>query len=133
MKVLYVDDDAALTELVGAVLAGLGMEPTTLNDSTAAVPLMLEHRFDVLMIDLVMPRQDGIETLESIRQQPKLMNVPAVLVSSREDPLDAQQARELNVRAYLRKPFQLSELVPSLRAAIQTATQKFSRSDLFRS
>ena len=132
MRVLYVDDDRALTELVGAVLTGLGMQATTLNDPRVARARLLEERFDVLLIDLVMPGLDGLEVLQGIREEQSLRHLPVVLVSSREDPLTPEQARGLNVRAYLRKPYQLEALVPSLQAAIQTATQKFSRKDLNR-
>jgi len=108
------------------------MQATTLNDPRVARARLLEERFDVLLIDLVMPGLDGLEVLQGIREEQSLRHLPVVLVSSREDPLKPEQARGLNVRAYLRKPYQLEALVPSLQAAIQTATQKFSRKDLNR-
>ncbi len=118
LRVLVVDDDAAIGELLDAVLTRDGFDVTVVSDPTKAESVARGQRFHLALLDLMMPRQDGIETLRRLRLVDRDL---AVIIVTGYPSLDtAVDAMKLEAMDYLRKPFSVEEL----RAVIDRTLRK---------
>jgi CheY-like chemotaxis protein len=81
-RVLVVDDEPRLTELIAEKLAPLGVETVLVNSGREALERMRAERFDVVTLDVLMPGINGIDTLRAMRGDPRLRNLPAVFISA---------------------------------------------------
>ncbi|MFM8350393.1 MAG: response regulator, partial [Actinomycetales bacterium] len=84
-RVLVVDDDQALAEMLGIVLRGEGFEPYFCADGAEAVTAFREARPDVVLLDLMLPGRDGIDVCRAIRAE---SGVPIVMLTARSDTVD---------------------------------------------
>ncbi len=118
LRALVIDDDAAIRELLETVLRRDGFEVTSLEDPTLAESTVRTGRFHFVLLDLMMPGQDGIETLQRIRKVDRDL---AVVVITGYPSLDtAVQSMKLDALDYLRKPF----TVEDLRAVVERILKK---------
>ncbi len=112
-KVLIADDDAQLVRALSVTLAARGYEVATARDGRAAIDAVITERPDIVMLDLGMPRLDGIGVLEGIRAWSQ---VPVLVLSGRTDSSDKVDALDAGADDYVTKPFQMDELLARLRA-----------------
>lgn len=115
-KVLVVDDDVALAEMLGIVLRGEGFEPAFCADGNAAVGMFHEFRPDIVLLDLMLPGMDGIEICRAIRAE---SGVPIVMLTAKSDTIDIVVGLESGADDYVVKPFKPKELVARLRARVR--------------
>ena len=116
-KVLVVDDDAALAEMLGIVLRGEGLEPAFVADGDAALGAFRRERPDLVLLDLMLPGTDGIEVCRQIRAE---SGVPIVMLTARSDTVDVVTGLESGADDYVVKPFKPRELVARVRARLRT-------------
>lgn len=117
-RVLVCDDEPAMTRLIAEVLMSRGFEVRVENDPARVEPLLLVGRFDVLILDYMMPDLDGLELLERLRgRDAPASDVPAIVMTAKR--LDAEERAALaRARAtVIPKPFRIDELVDRVRAA----------------
>jgi len=108
VNILVVDDDRDICDYMKVLLGASGYNVTTLSDPTLAADAVRQGAFHVLIIDLMMPRMDGIQVIQSIR---KIDNDVAIIVFTGYPSLDtAVEALKLNVSDYIKKPFEPEEL-----------------------
>ncbi|MCK6571193.1 response regulator [Myxococcota bacterium] len=108
VNILVVDDDRDICEFVRTLLEASGYSVATLSDPTLAADLVKRSEFHVLIIDLMMPKLDGIALIQQIR---KFDNDVAIVVFTGYPSLDtAVSALKLNVSDYVKKPFEPDEL-----------------------
>jgi DNA-binding NtrC family response regulator len=108
VRILVVDDDAGICDLLETVLKRDGYEVRTLSDPTLVDTEVRAGKFHLVLLDLMMPRQDGIETLRKLR---KIDRDLAVVIITGYPSLDtAVQSMKLDALDYLRKPFTVDEL-----------------------
>lgn len=115
-KVLVVDDDPALAEMLGIVLRSEGFDPVFCGDGTAALKIFRDTRPDVVLLDLMLPGLDGIEVCKSIRAE---SGTPIVMLTAKGDTLDIVHGLESGADDYVVKPFKPKELVARLRARVR--------------
>lgn len=115
-KILVVDDDPAISEMVGIVLASDGFEPVYCDHGGRAVARFLETKPDLVLLDLMLPGVDGIEVCRELRGQ---SGVPIVMLTARSDTLDVVQGLEAGADDYIAKPFKPKELVARVRARLR--------------
>ena len=108
IRVLVVDDDAAIRDLLETVLRKDGYEVTTLEDPTRADAEVRAGKFHLCLLDIMMPGQDGVETLRKIRKVDK--DLAVVMVTGYPSLDTAVQAMKLDALDYLRKPFTVEDL-----------------------
>src|ERR1700748_2670179 len=84
-RVLVVDDDAALAEMLGIVLRGEGFEPTFVSDGDKAMDVFRDSRPDLVLLDLMLPGTDGIDVCRQIRAE---SGVPIVMLTAKTDTVD---------------------------------------------
>src|SRR5512135_3087186 len=115
-RVLVVDDDAALAEMLGIVLRGEGFEPTFVSDGDKAVEVFRESRPDLVLLDLMLPGSDGIDVCRQIRGE---SGVPIVMLTAKSDTVDVVLGLESGADDYVVKPFKPKELVARMRARLR--------------
>ncbi|MEK9663729.1 MAG: MtrAB system response regulator MtrA [Candidatus Nanopelagicales bacterium] len=115
-RVLVVDDDVALAEMLGIVLRGEGFEATFCSDGAQAVQAFRDTRPDIILLDLMLPGMDGIDVCRAIRQE---SGVPIVMLTAKTDTVDVVLGLESGADDYIVKPFKPKELVARLRARIR--------------
>ncbi|MDK7280292.1 response regulator [Haemophilus seminalis] len=124
-KLLLVDDDIELTELLSAFLKLEEFEVQTANNGMEALKILNETHQLVLM-DIMMPVLNGIETLKEIR---KRSNVPVMMLTAKGDDIDRVLGLELGADDYLPKPFNDRELVARIRAILRRSVSPSNNVD----
>ena len=115
-RVLVVDDDAALAEMLGIVLRGEGFEPTFVSDGDKALDVFRDTRPDLVLLDLMLPGTDGIDVCRQIRAE---SGIPIVMLTAKTDTVDVVLGLESGADDYLVKPFKSKELVARIRARLR--------------
>lgn len=116
-KVLIVDDDAPIRQLVGTVLRREGYAVDLAHDGQEAIDALRVSRYDAIVLDLMMPRVSGYEVLDFIQREQAESR--CVVVVSAAASQDIDKADRSVVRALIRKPFELRELIEAVRSCIQ--------------
>jgi DNA-binding response OmpR family regulator len=117
-KILIVDDDVKMTELLKTLFQLEGYMPTAVNDSTKAIQMAGSVGPDLITLDLMMPGLDGFGLCELLQQDSRFANVPILIISARDDPESKQRAMKAGAKAYVTKPFQIDELMQKIRNLI---------------
>jgi two-component system response regulator MtrA len=115
-RVLVVDDDNALSEMLGIVLRGEGFEPMFCADGSGALDAFRGSRPDLVLLDLMLPGKDGIEVCRQIRAE---SGVPIVMLTAKSDTVDVVLGLESGADDYMVKPFKPKELVARVRARLR--------------
>ena len=114
--VMMVDDEELVIELIQTYLDGAGYNRFIgISDSPKALELMQRERPQVVLLDIHMPRMNGLQILEAMRADPTLRHVPAIVLTAADDPETKLKALGLGATDFLRKPVDESELVLRLR------------------
>src|SRR5438067_11920558 len=111
-RVLVVDDDTALAEMLGIVLRGEGFEPTFVADGDKALEAFRESRPDLVLLDLMLPGMDGIDVCRQIRAE---SGVPIVMLTAKSDTVDVVLGLESGADDYIFKPLNPNELAARMR------------------
>ena len=114
-KILIVDDDITITELMKALVKTEGHEPTTVNDSLQAMEIARSVNPDLITLDLMMPGLTGFELCKLLHDDPSFANTPIVIVSAKDDSESKEQAKQAGATDYLTKPFGLEEFINKIR------------------
>jgi two-component system response regulator MtrA len=115
-KVLVVDDDAALSEMLGIVLRQEGFAPFFCRDGAKAVDAFRALKPDVVLLDVMLPGMNGIEICRIIRKE---SGVPIVMLTAKTDTVDVVQGLESGADDYIVKPFKPKELIARLRVRVR--------------
>ncbi|MBN9208487.1 MAG: response regulator transcription factor [Microbacterium ginsengisoli] len=113
MKVLVADDDPQLVRALRITLSAHGYEVIAAPDGAAAVTLAAQAHPDIVLLDLGMPRLDGVQVIEALRGW---TTAPIIVVSGRTGSADKVEALDAGADDYVTKPFQVDELLARLRA-----------------
>jgi two-component system response regulator MtrA len=115
-KVLVVDDDAALSEMLTIVLRQEGFDSRVCATGDRALAEMRDYRPDVVLLDLMLPGKDGIDVCREIRAE---SGVPIVMLTAKSDTIDIVVGLESGADDYVVKPFKPKELVARIRARVR--------------
>ena len=110
-KILIVDDDVVITDLMKMLVSMEGHQPTTVNDSTKALEVADSVKPDLVTLDLMMPGLTGFELCEILHNDPRFVNIPIVIVSAKDDPESMEKAFQLGAADYIAKPFSVDEFI----------------------
>lgn len=109
--IMVVDDSLTVRKITGRLLAKEGYQVLTAKDGVDALQVLAEHRPDVMLVDIEMPRMDGFELTKNIRANKETAHIPIIMITSRTAEKHRNYAKELGVDAYLGKPYQEEELL----------------------
>jgi two-component system, OmpR family, response regulator MtrA len=115
-KVLIVDDDPALAEMLTIVLRNEGFAPLVCSTGDRALAMMREHRPELVLLDLMLPGKDGIDVCREMRAE---SGVPIVMLTAKNDTVDVVLGLESGADDYIVKPFKPKELVARIRARMR--------------
>ncbi|MGX2947787.1 response regulator [Frederiksenia canicola] len=115
-KILLVDDDVDLTELLAELLSLEGFAPDVVHNGQEALDKLEQKHYDIMLLDVMMPVLNGIETLKQVRQK---YDLPVLMLSARDDEIDRVLGLELGADDYLPKPFNDRELVARIKAILR--------------
>ena len=110
MNVLVVEDDPALRRLVATAVASCGWQARGAENGVDALVLIGEQSPDLIVLDLQLPEMDGREFLRRLRSDTRYRDIPVVVTSAAYN-VTSQTVRELDVQAFVAKPFDLDELL----------------------
>ena len=108
LKVLTIDDDAAMTELIALLLRSYGLEVISANEGERGLELARSEKPDLIMLDLTMPGIDGWQVCKTIRSFSK---VPVIVLSALDDPAIISSALDAGADDYMVKPVPSSVLI----------------------
>lgn len=118
-RILVVDDDTALAEMIGIVLRADGFEPSFCANGNDAIGQFREVKPDLVLLDLMLPGIDGIEVCRQIRAE---SGVPVIMLTAKSDTADVVKGLESGADDYVVKPFNPKELVARVRTRLRPAT-----------
>ena len=115
--ILYVDDDTEMTSLIDEYLSGEGYSLTICHDGEAGLSTALSGmNFDVVLLDLMLPKLNGFDVLKAIRQ---ISTIPIIMLTAKSDEFDRILGLELGADDYLAKPFSSRELLARIKALMR--------------
>jgi len=115
-KVLLVDDDEKLRELVTEYLEGYGFQVKTLSDGAVVLKTIQRESPDIIILDIMLPGKDGLDVLKEIRAA---SSVPVIMLTAKGEDADRIVGLELGADDYLPKPFNPRELLARMKAVIR--------------
>jgi two-component system, OmpR family, alkaline phosphatase synthesis response regulator PhoP len=115
MRVLIAEDDIAINDLIRMNLNDAGFTCTCTHDGMAAADLLEQDRFDLVLLDIMLPHVDGYELLEYIRP----FNVPVIIITARSSVPDRVKGLHLGADDYIVKPFAITELTARIEAVLR--------------
>jgi two-component system, OmpR family, response regulator MtrA len=116
-RVLVVDDDSSLSEMLTIVLRSEGFEPRVCPTGDQAMAIVREFKPDLVLLDLMLPGKDGVDVCRQIRGE---SGVPIIMLTAKSDTVDIVVGLESGADDYVVKPFKPKELVARLRARLRT-------------
>jgi DNA-binding response OmpR family regulator len=124
-KVLIIDDDEELCDLVSEYLTVEGFETTAVHDGETGLTRALSGEFDLAILDVMLPKINGFDVLKNLREK---SGMPVLMLTARGDDMERIVGLEIGADDYLPKPFNPRELVARLRAVLRRASSEDSRS-----
>jgi two-component system response regulator MtrA len=116
-RVLVVDDDSSLAEMLGIVLRAEGFEPAFVPDGSRALAAFREVKPDLVLLDLMLPGTGGIDVCRSIRAE---AGTPIIMLTAKSDTVDIVLGLESGADDYVVKPFKPKELTARMRARLRS-------------
>lgn len=119
-KILVVDDNDDLREMVGLVLAGSGYKPVYAADGVSAISVFKAENPDLVLLDIMLPGQDGIAVCKELRT---LSGVPIIMLTAKSETDDVVAGLEAGADDYIVKPHQGAELLARVKARLRPLTE----------
>lgn len=120
-KILIVDDDRSIAELVADSLEDEGFETCIIHDGRTALELLEKEKdFSIILLDIMMPRMNGIDLCKKIRDK---VSCPIIFVTAKNRTIDTLLGLEIGADDYITKPFEVEELVARVKAHIRRDTR----------
>ena len=120
-KILVVDDDPAISEMLTSVLEAEGCEAKPVVDGLEAIPAFRSYQPDLILLDLMLPGMSGVDICKEIRKESA---VPIVMLTAKTDTVDVVLGLESGADDYITKPFKPRELVARIRARLRQNTDE---------
>jgi len=118
-KILMVDDDKLVTDLLEKLLKADGYDTVTVNESSRAVGIAQAVKPDLILLDLMMPQPDGFRVCRMLRELPEFIGIPIIIVTALDDSDSRAVAFGAGATDYLTKPFHPDELSEKIESALQ--------------
>jgi len=117
-RVLVVDDESDITTILALALRRAGYQVSTAGDGLQALEVIAQELPDLVILDVMMPRLDGFDTLQRLRESAPTAAIPVILLTARAQGADRMKGLERGADDYVTKPFEPSELVVRVQAML---------------
>jgi CheY-like chemotaxis protein len=114
-KILVVDDDPTVTQLLKMLLSMEGHQTTVINDSNETLEVANQLHPDLITLDLMMPGLTGFELCELLHNDPRFANIPILIISARDDAESMEKTHQAGARGYITKPFSVETLIQRVK------------------
>lgn len=111
---MVVDDSVTVRKVTTRLLERQGYAVLTAKDGVDAIAKLEEVTPDIMLLDIEMPRMDGFEVATLVRHNPRIKNLPIIMITSRTGEKHRERAFQLGVNCYMGKPFQEQELLENI-------------------
>lgn len=115
-RLLVVEDEANIVEALSYVLQRAGFQVETVSDGDEALERLKRESYAAVVLDIMIPGMNGFEILRAVRADPRLVDLPIVVLTARSQAKDRELAEEIGASAFITKPFSNAEVVERLRA-----------------
>jgi two-component system alkaline phosphatase synthesis response regulator PhoP len=122
-RILVVEDDDDIAELIGYNLEREGYDVKRVESGEAALDRVAKERPDLVLLDLMLPKLDGLEVCRRLKAGAQTRDLPVVMVTAKGEESDVVAGLELGAEDYITKPFRARELVARVRAVLRRGTQ----------
>jgi len=129
-KILVVEDDKHISKLLKYNLEKSGYDCAVSGDGEEALLILTKHSFDLVILDIMLPKMDGFEVCRSIKQNSKLKNVPIIMLTAKGEEVDRVVGLELGADDYVVKPFSPRELVLRIKAILKRGKREEPSKDI---
>ncbi len=117
--ILVVDDDEVNLELAEMIIdAKLGYNVLRASSGRQALEVLTQNKVDLILLDVMMPGLDGMQTLQMIRDNPKTKDIPVILLTAAGDVMTVVKGSKLGIKDYIKKPFDSDDLVDRILKVI---------------
>lgn len=120
-KILVVDDESGIRELISDALSVAGMSAVSASDGLSGLASVRKNRFDLIILDINLPKLDGLSLLDKIRKEG--FDVPVLMLSARGERQDITLGLKFGADDYLTKPFGIEELILRVRAILRRSNK----------
>jgi two-component system chemotaxis response regulator CheY len=110
-RILSIDDSPSVRKLVEYTLKSKGFQAASAENGQQALELMAEEKFDAIILDINMPRMDGLEFMKRMRANDAYASIPVIVLTTEGQEADKDKAMELGATAYIVKPFKPTQLL----------------------
>jgi len=117
-KLLLADDSITIQKVIELILAEEDFEIKSANNGEEALALVPSYRPDIILADIEMPKMDGYQLCDKIKQNPSTSNIPVILLTGAFEPLDEQLAKHVKADDFIIKPFESQDLISKINAAL---------------
>lgn len=129
-RILIVDDEEHIRELLRVNLETAGYEVIEAETGEEAL-VKLTNRIDLVVLDFMLPEMDGLEVLRVIRKNPNTMALPVLMLTARNEEIDAVLGLEMGADDYIGKPFRVREFLARVKAALRRQAVAIEDKDIF--
>ncbi|EHK2354645.1 response regulator transcription factor [Clostridium perfringens] len=123
-KVLIVDDEEHIRELIKFNLKKEGYDTEVAVNGTEALKVIREFKFDLILLDLMLPEIDGLEVCKEIRRNEETSDIPVMMITAKGEEFDKVLGLELGADDYITKPFSIRELMARVKALLRRSNVK---------
>ena len=120
-KILLIEDEVKLARFVELELKYEGYDVTTCHDGRVGMEMITNQEFDMILLDLMLPEEDGISILKKLRQAPETAKLPILLLTAKSSEYDTVVGLDSGADDYIPKPFRMMELISRIRALLRRA------------
>lgn len=113
-RILIIEDEESLLRLLTILLSSRGHLVTAVQDGDEGLAAMALSRFDLVLLDLMLPGRDGFEVCRAIKENPQTRHIPVVILTARKGSADLDRGMELGADAFLTKPFKSSRVMETV-------------------
>ena len=117
-RILVVEDEESLIMLVTIILTAQGYEVVGARDGGTALRELAGGRFDLVLLDVMLPDMDGFDICRKIREEPVTSQLPVIMLTARKSRGDQSEGRQAGADAFITKPFKGAAVVEAMRALI---------------
>lgn len=118
LKVMVIDDSKTIRRSAQNLLSKEGCEVVTAGDGFEALAKIVEHRPNIIFVDIMMPRLDGYQTCALIKHNSVFRNTPVIMLSSKDSIFDKARGRIVGSERYLTKPFTREDLLGAIKDTV---------------
>ena len=129
-RILIVEDEITISRLIAVSLRRAGYDCTVANDGSTAADLIAEHDFDLALLDIMLPGDDGMVLLKKLKSSSKTKDIPVIMVTAKGSEYDKVMGLDSGADDYVSKPFGMMELVSRIKAVLRRSRKTEEKSQI---